>query len=121
MNGRDKMSVKITYYDDVVIVAAKGNLMGGKETTDYQQMIKELIEGGYKKFVADLSKVKWMNSKGLGMLMACYTSCKNVGGNLKIAGATEKAQSLFMMTKLITIFESYDSVDYAVAKFKKEG
>lgn len=39
------MSVKFTYYDDIVIVSAKGDLMGGKETDDYHQMVKDLISG----------------------------------------------------------------------------
>lgn len=113
------MSVILTYYNDVVIVSARGNLMGGKETSDYHQTVKDLISGGSVKIVADLSKVKWMNSKGLGMLMACYTSCTNAGGSLKIAGATEKAKSLLMMTKLLTIFEAYDTTEQAVASFKQ--
>lgn len=111
------MSVKFTYYDDIVIVSAKGDLMGGKETDDYHQMVKDLISGE-NKIVADLSKVKWMNSKGLGMLMGCYTSCKNAGGNFKIAGGTEKVKSLLMITKLLTIFDAFDTIDDAVESFK---
>ena len=112
------MSVKFTYYDDIVIVSAKGNLMGGKETDDYHQMVKDLISGGKNKIVADLSKVKWINSKGLGMLMGCYTSCKNAGGDFKIAGATEKVKSLLMITKLLTLFDAFETIDDAVESFK---
>jgi len=111
------MSYKITYYNDIAIVTAKGSLMGGKETTDYHQLVKDLISGKNVKIVADLAQVKWINSKGLGMLMACFTSCKNVGGDFKIVGATEKVKSLLMMTKLLTIFESFETIDEAVASF----
>lgn len=111
------MSYNIVYYNDVAIVSAKGKLMGGNETKEYHDLVKELISNGINKIVSDLSKVKWMNSKGLGMLMACFTSCKNAGGNFKISGATEKTKSLLMITKLMTIFESYDNTDDAVESF----
>jgi anti-sigma B factor antagonist len=114
------MSITITHYDDVVILSTKGNLMGGKETDDYHQMVKDLLEGGKTKIIADLSKVKWMNSKGLGMLMGCFTSCKNAGGNFKVAGAAEKVKSLLMITKLLTIFDAFDTVDEAVVSYKLE-
>lgn len=115
--GRDDMSVKITYYNDIAIVSAKANLMGGKETEEYRDTVKELVSGGNNKIVADLTKVKWINSKGLGMLMACFTSCKNAEGDFKVMGATEKVRSLLMMTKLLTIFDAFDNMEDAVASF----
>ena len=93
--------------------------MGGVETDACHEKVKALVSGGMKKIVVDLSKVKWMNSKGLGMLMACYTTLTNAGGQLKIAGATEKTNSLLMMTKLITIFDAYNTTDEAVENFKE--
>ncbi len=114
------MSITLTHYDDVVIVSTRGKLMGGKETDDYHQMVKDLLEGGKSKIVADMSKIKWINSKGLGMLMGCFTSCKNAGGNFKIAGAVEKVKSLFMITKLLTIFDAFDTIDEAVESYKSE-
>ena len=112
------MAVKINSQGDIYIVTVRGKLMGGKETDECHLAVKNLLTNGHKKIVADLSKVKWVNSKGLGMLMACYTSCKNADGNFKIAGASKKTNSLFMITKLITIFETYKTVDEAVASFK---
>ena len=58
-----------------------------------------------------------MNSSGLGMLISGLTTMKKNDGFLKLAGATEKIESLLIITKLITIFESYDSVDEAVKSF----
>ena len=112
------MAFKYTAYNDIVIVSAKEKLMGGGETESYHEMVKELLSGGNNKIIADLSKVRWINSKGLGMLMACFTSCKNAGGDFKVVGATEKVKSLLMMTKLLTIFEAFDTVDEAVTSFE---
>jgi anti-sigma B factor antagonist len=58
-----------------------------------------------------------MNSTGLGALMSSLTTVKNAEGELKIARATDKVKSLFMVTKLITIFDSYDSIEDALNSF----
>jgi anti-sigma B factor antagonist len=58
-----------------------------------------------------------MNSSGLGMLISGFTSVKNAGGALKLANATEKINSLLVITKLITIFDHYESVEEAVNSF----
>ncbi len=111
------MNVKVKMYDDVAVLTIKGNLMGGKETDSCHLKVKELLQDGSKKIVADLSRVKWMNSKGLGMLMACFTSTKNSGASFRLCCISEKVNSLLMITKLITIFECFDTVEEAVTSF----
>ena len=111
------MAVKEKIQGDVAIIQVSGKLMGGDETKEVHEKIKSLLTDGLKKIVIDLSKVKWLNSSGPGMLISCLTSVSNADGKLKIAGATEKVNSLFMITKLITVFDSYESVDRAVATF----
>ncbi len=103
---------------DVAVLELKGKLMGGPETQAIHTKVKELVEGGVLKVVIDLAKVKWMNSSGLGAVMGSMTTLKNADGELKLARVTEKVKSLFMITKLITIFDTYDSVDEAVSSFK---
>ncbi len=70
-----------------------------------------------KNVVVDLGSVKFMNSSGLGMLISGFTTMKNGGGSLNLANATEKINSLLVITKLITIFENFNSVDEAVKSF----
>ena len=93
--------------------------MGGPETISIHDKVKELITENKKKVVIDLSKVKWMNSSGLGTMMGCLTSLKNAQGDLKLSGVTEKVKSLFMITKLITLFETHGTSDEAVKAFQK--
>lgn len=112
------MAVKKKVVDDVAVFEVKGKLMGGPETDEVHESVKSALESGTIKIVINLSHVKWVNSRGLGMLMACFTSCQNAKGHLKIAGATEKVNSLFMMTKLLTIFDTYDNADQAIGSFK---
>ncbi len=111
------MVVKEKIQGDLAVLAVSGKLMGGKETKQVHEKVKSLLGDGFKKIVIDLSKVKWLNSSGLGMLISCLTSITNAGGKIKIAGATEKVNNLLMITKLITVFDAYESVDRAVATF----
>lgn len=112
------MTIKEEIRDNVALLFLKGNMMGGPESMEVHEKIKSLIGDNLLKVVIDLSKVKWMNSSGPGALMASMTSLKNSGGELKISGATEKIKNLFMITKLLTIFDTYETADRAVASFK---
>jgi anti-sigma B factor antagonist len=104
--------------DDVLILEPKGKIMGGPDATLLHDKLHEFIDQNKKKVVIDLSKVEWMNSTGLGILISGLTTMKNNGGELKLAGVTEKIESLLTITKLITVFDNYDNVDQAIKSFK---
>ena len=112
------MSVKVKELDSIPVLHVKGKLLGGGETAEVHEKVKEAIEQGSKKLVIDLSKVKWLNSQGMGMLMACLTSVRNADGRLAVAGSQEKVKSALMITKLATIFETYDTPEEAVGNLK---
>lgn len=112
------MQIKEEKHDDVTVITLKGKMMGGPETLAVHEKVKELVENKDNKVVIDLSKVKWMNSSGLGILIGCMTTLKNAGGELKLAAVTEKVQSLFMITKLVTIFDTEDDVEIAIKNFQ---
>ncbi len=112
------MAIREKIQGDVGILTLSGKLMGGPETMEVHEKVKELVGKNIKKIVVDLGKVKWMNSSGLGALMGSLTTTKSAGGELKLTNVTDKVQSLFMITKLITIFETFDSVEEAIASFK---
>lgn len=113
------MALKEEMRAGVSVLEIKGKLMGGPETQEVHQRVKDLVANGVKKVIIDLGKVSWMNSTGLGTLMSSLTTMKNAQGDLKLARATEKVKSLFMITKLITIFDSYDTIDGALEAFKE--
>jgi anti-sigma B factor antagonist len=112
------MNIKEKMQDDIAVLTLKGKLMGGPETMAVHSKVKELVEKGTSKVVIDLGKVSWMNSTGLGALMGAMTTLRHADGDLKLARVTEKVKSLFMITKLITIFGTYDSVEEAVDAFQ---
>ncbi|MBM4170772.1 MAG: STAS domain-containing protein [Ignavibacteria bacterium] len=112
------MKVKTSEQYGAVIVELKGNVMGGPEAQEFGTLLHNLLNEGKKNVVVDLAGCKFMNSSGLGMLISGYTTIKNGGGSLVLANATEKIESLLIITKLITIFEHFNSVDEAVKSFK---
>lgn len=102
----------------VVVLEPKGKIMGGPDATLMHDKLHDYINQGKKKVVIDLAGVDWMNSTGLGILISGLTTLRNNQGDLKLANVTGKIESLLTITKLITVFETFDSVEEAVGNFK---
>ena len=102
---------------DIVILELSGNIMGGPDATLLNDKLHELIETDKTKIVADLGNVSWMNSSGLGILIGGLTTMRNSGGDLKLANITDRIQSLLMITKLLTVFETFETTEKAVDSF----
>lgn len=111
------MKIKPLEKYNAVVVELVGNVMGGPEAQEFSDLLHKLLDEGKKNVVIDLAETKFMNSSGLGMLISGYTTMKNGGGSLKLANATEKIESLLVITKLITIFENFATVDDAIKSF----
>jgi anti-sigma B factor antagonist len=114
------MNFSIEERYNAVVITLKGNVMGGPDGVSLHERIHELIREGKKNVVVDLSKVKFMNSSGLGMLISAMTSLRNAGGDLRLANAADRIQSLLIITRLITVFKHYDSVEEAVKSFETD-
>ena len=112
------MKIEESLKDGVVILSIKGK-MTDPNITDLHEKVKKLIENGINKVIIDLGRVKWINSRGLGILSSCYASMKNSGGRMLIARASDKINSILMITKLNTILETYPSVEEAVEAIQK--
>jgi anti-sigma B factor antagonist len=111
------LKVKTHKSDDIAVVQVSGKLMGGPESEILRNEIKRLLDEGVKKFVINLKGVPWINSTGLGALMAVYTTIQRSGGALKLCYVSDRIQSLFMITKLLTIFDTHRTEDEAIAGF----
>lgn len=112
------MRIKTSEKYSAVVIELKGNVMGGPDSEEFSKLLHSLVDDGKKNIVVNLGSVKFMNSSGLGMLISGFTTVKNAGGSLKLANATDKINSLLVITKLITIFENFNSVDEAVNSFE---
>ena len=100
------------------VIEFHGNITGGNEAEEFHQLLHKLLDEGKKNIIIDLKETLFMNSSGLGMLISGYTTIKNGGGNLKLANTTDKINSLLVITKLTSVFESFSSIEEASKSFK---
>jgi anti-sigma B factor antagonist len=101
----------------VVVIRMNGRLLGGPDTESFRKMIKDYVADGRTNLLIDMSKVSWANSSGLGMLIAGYHTVKSAGGKFKLVGVNQRIEQIFMVTKLHTIFETYEEEAAALASF----
>jgi anti-sigma B factor antagonist len=113
------MTIKEQDLGEVVVLELSGKIMGGPDASLLNDKLHELIDKGKVKIIADLASVNWMNSSGLGILIGGLTTMRNSGGDLKLANVTDRIQNLLMITKLLTVFDAHDSLEKAIASFKK--
>ncbi|PAU94400.1 anti-anti-sigma factor [Aliifodinibius salipaludis] len=111
------MNFNVTERYNCVVIEFKGNVMGGPDAVKLNEKLHELIEEDQTNVVADLGKVKFMNSSGLGMLIGGLTTMRKADGDLRIANATDKIESLLVVTKLITVFKHFKSLEEAVKSY----
>ncbi len=111
------MKLSTKEIDGITIVELDGNVLGGPDATALNDALHKFIEKKKKKVVVDLSGVQTMNSSGLSMLINGLTAMRNAGGDLKIAAASKKIESLLVITKLTTVFELFPTVKKAVSSF----
>ncbi|PSQ84272.1 MAG: anti-sigma factor antagonist [Bacteroidetes bacterium QS_1_65_9] len=103
---------------EAVVITLKGDVLGGPEGAELHDRLRELRDEGKNQIVVDLSKAKFMNSGGLGMLVSAMTTARNAGGDLRFANVADRIESLLMVTKLLTVFKEYDSVDEAAQSYE---
>ncbi len=112
------MKMKERMNGDVVILEISGDVQGGPDAELFRNKIAELIEKGHRKLLLDLSGVPWMNSTGVGLLVGGFTSFRNAGGTLKLLNVKDRVKSVLMVTKLLTVLDSYYHEEDAVASFE---
>lgn len=101
----------------VAVVTLEGTMLGGPDAADINNMLHTLIGAKKKKIVIDLGCVSLMNSSGLGILIGSITTMRNAGGELRLAAVSPKVMNLLTITKLVSVFEVYDTVQKAVERF----
>jgi anti-sigma B factor antagonist len=103
---------------DVIILDIQGKILIGEGDDALREAVTRLVEGGKKKILLNLADVPYVDSAGLGEIVRTYTTVSRKGGKLKLLNLTKKIQDLLSITKLLTVFETYESEDEAVRSFK---
>jgi len=113
-----ELDVRERQAGDVTILDLNGSVRMGEGAVALRNAIRSLVDQGKKKILLNLGGVKNIDSSGIGELIANYTTISRDGGQLKLLNLTEKIQNLLVITKLLTVFDSYDNEAEALNSFK---
>jgi anti-sigma B factor antagonist len=111
------VKIKERKRDGVAILEMSGKLMGGPDSETFSETLKTLIHEDCHNVIVNMEKVKWVNSTGLGILISGYTTLKKSGGELKLLKVSDRIENIFIVSKLYTVFESYQDEDEAIQSF----
>jgi anti-sigma B factor antagonist len=103
--------------DGVTVVALDGRIVLGEESNALREKVKSLVAEGKKKIVLNMENVSFIDSAGLGTLVAAHHSAKGQGASLRLCHLGAKFSEVLQITKLMTIFEVYNTEAEAVASF----
>jgi anti-sigma B factor antagonist len=103
---------------DVTVLDMSGKITIGEGSVALRSAIRKLIEEGKKKILLNLSQVSYVDSSGIGEFVASFTAIGREGGQLKLLNLTQKIQDLLAITKLLTVFDTYDDESSALNSFK---
>lgn len=110
------MNIRERRLDDVTVLDLDGSFILGR-IGQFKHRVAENIEAGGRKLIVNLERVGLMDSSGLGELISCYTAMQQVNGHVKLLHVNNRLIHLLVITKLITLFETFDSEPAAVSSF----
>jgi anti-sigma B factor antagonist len=114
------MQLKLTKrtVDGILVVGCNGRIVFGEESMLLRDEIKKSVAEGMKRIVLNLQEINYIDSGGLGTLVALHTTAHNAGGAIKLANLTKRVGDLLQVTKLLTVFEVYNSEREALEAFR---
>jgi anti-sigma B factor antagonist len=105
--------------DGVAVVTLDGRIVLGEESTALREKVKGLLAGGNKKIVLNVDKVNYIDSAGIGMLVAVYHAAKSHGASLALCHLRPHFEGMLKITKLLTVFDTYKTEADAVHSLAK--
>jgi anti-sigma B factor antagonist len=106
--------------DGILVIVASGRIVFGDESSLLREEVKKAIQDGAKRIVLNLGDVNYIDSGGLGTLVALHTTAHNAGSTIKLANLTKRIGDLLQVTKLLTVFDVRNSEYEALESFRKE-
>src|SRR5881409_3364744 len=113
-----QLSLKERQSGEVTILDLSGKITIGEGSVQLREAVRKLLDEGKKKILLNLGDVSYVDSSGIGELVSSYTTTGHNGGQLKLLNQTKKIHDLLTITKLLTVFETFDKEEAAVASFK---
>ena len=112
------MTISERTIGDVVVVDVSGKItLGDGGDTILKDKLRSLVQQGQKKLLLNLADVAYVDSAGLGAIVQSYTTVTNQGGGLKLVNTTKRIKDLLAITKLLTVFDTFDSEAEAVTSY----
>jgi anti-sigma B factor antagonist len=102
----------------ILVVNCDGRIVFGEESAELRDTVKKLVTQN-NQIVLNLGGVSYIDSGGLGTLVALYTTAHNAGGAIKLSNLTQRVGDLLQVTKLLTVFEVFETEDEAIQSFRK--
>ncbi len=115
------MTLERTMLGGVCVLTPKRNLTGGEETRDLTNAVDEVTAGGAAKVVIDLGRISWVNSMGLASLQRVRLICSGRDVPFAMACVGGRIKNLMLTTRLVILFDTYESVEEAVASHESAG
>ncbi|MBN1433934.1 STAS domain-containing protein [Candidatus Fermentibacterales bacterium] len=112
------MKIAEDLFDDIAVIRLSGKVIGGPELVEVKEAFQSQVNHDRRNVLLDLGGVTWMDSSGLGVIVSGHTTISRAGGTMKILNATKKIHELFIITKLITVFETYTDEKEALESFQ---
>lgn len=114
------MSLKMTNseVDSVSVVELDGRIVLGEESSSLREKLKSLVAAGKKKIVLNMANIEYIDSSGLGALVAAHVSAKTQGASVRLCNLGKKFHDVMQMTRLLTVFDVYDKQAAAVSSFQ---
>jgi len=113
------LNIKDRQVGDVTILDLSGKITIGEGSVQLREAVRRLLDEGKKKILLNLGDVSYVDSSGIGELVSSYTTTNHNGGQLKLLNQTKKIHDLLTITKLLTVFESFDNEETAITTFNK--
>ena len=114
------MKIKQSLQGEIMVLHVSGKIMGGPDHEKFQGEIKELVSQGHVDVLLNMSKVSWVNSTGLGILVSAFHTLKKNSGRLKICEVNDRIDNILNVAQLKLVFETYEKCDEALASFSQE-
>ncbi len=116
------MSVKTTTLQSgkIGVIEVKGSLVGGEETDELRNAVADFVEQGTKNLIIDLSKVTYLNSTAIGVLVSAHTTFSRNKGRVKVCGINKNINNIFVITKLTLVFDVAETKEEAAKGFGVE-
>lgn len=111
------MIMKDSEVDGVSVVDMEGHIVLGEDSTSLREKVKGLVKLGKRKIVLNMANIKYIDSAGLGALVAAHVSAKTQGASVRLCNLGEKFHDVLQVTRLLTVFDVYDTQAAAISSF----